>query len=119
MVGNFINLCTASELRRIIDAPIEDWCTIEPIDDLSRCCLLGHACGLGHRDELTTHLWMAFINDERFEALPVEQLESIGFHFDSLVERFSLPRVVRAIKIRALRRLELVRDLPPAFARDA
>jgi hypothetical protein len=114
MVGTFLDLCTAQELRRIIDAPLEDWCTIEPINDRGQRCLLGHACDLGHRDELTTHLWMSFTHNGRWKNDP----EDVGQNFDALVHRFSLPRVVRAIKIRALQKLTDMRPSFPAFARD-
>ena len=114
MLGKALAAMTDAELRRVLDAPVETWGVGELYDaETHKACLLGHADAMHRRkgkDVLSESLRLRLL-----AAVPWKKSKrATGDQFDALCYRFGIPRVVRAIKVRALAELEARTQRDPA-----
>ena len=110
MIGTILGVMTETELRRVIDAPIETWAPggyFEP--DTNTACLVGHASGYFEQGKFCGRLHAPIIG-RAFRATGYSGTKQ----FDDLCRRFGIPRTVRAIKVRALAELETRTQREPA-----
>lgn len=113
MIGKAMETWPSDALRRVVDAPVEAW-VFGSFGGFSRDtaevgCLLTHACadyGFGTRKQDFTEVGLSL--DMRYTDTPEDVNRGWAFvaHIDGLHARFGLPRLVRALKQRALRILE-------------
>jgi len=97
MIGRAMEKWPSVALRRVVDAPIEAWSTREFALFEGTRCLVGHAAGMRPNYRVEDI-------DRAFELLKGGW--KVPFGFDKLCDRFGLPRMVRAVKIRALKVLD-------------
>lgn len=105
---------TDEQLRRVIDAPVETWTWGVVFDDCGRRCFVGHVADVlpyAPGEDFPAGVYAALDQLRRAATMPTWR---IGGRFDRMARRFGLPRVVRALKIRALATLE-ARDRAPAL----
>ena len=115
MLGKALAAMTDTELRRVIDAPVEGWKNGDYYDMHARTsCLIGHAGGcyvVGSQWEARELQSVAARVNSAVTAKPFYVVEE---RFDLLCLRFGVPRTVRAIKLRALAELEARTQREPA-----
>lgn len=107
MISKALKLMTDEELRRVFDAPLEDWRAGALWRSDGRRCLLGHAGDVCDYEIAGFPLQQIAYKQlhERlnyYDFVGMDRKRNIALTFDRLVHRFGLPRVVRAIKIRTL-----------------
>lgn len=122
MIGRVIDALTTKELRRVLDAPAEAWAAgaYRHLRAEGPACFVGHvlnirgkwvqAYGEREREEATDRedkrikAWRHRLHQRGVFAFSWD--DEVEERFDNLCYRFSTARVVRAIKLRALRNLE-------------